>query len=96
MESHLVCGQKSAKDSFGNVTREKDDAFAHPFFKKQKWRKTFWVVTSGQLSTPTVSFVGPQPASGSRATGQDTAGGIVKPKQDELIMLIQETDEKMH
>lgn len=53
-------------------------------------------MTSGQLFTPTVSFVGPQPASGSRANGQVTAGGIVKPKQDELIMLIQETDENMH
>lgn len=27
MESHLVCRQKSAKVSFGNVTREKDDDF---------------------------------------------------------------------
>lgn len=41
MESHLVCGQKSAKDSFGNVTREKDDAFAPPFFKKTKVKKDF-------------------------------------------------------
>lgn len=45
--------KKSAKVLFGNVTREKDDALF-----LLRWRKTSWVVTTGQLSTPTHSFVG--------------------------------------
>lgn len=78
VESHLVCRQKSAKVSFGNVTREKDDNLKKT--KNKRWRKTSWVVTTGQLSTATLSFVGPQPASGSRANIQAPAGGIVKPR----------------